>query len=300
MLFSHKDSIKRFSGGHSSAGGLGAGLGSPQIVQGILPIAKSTVSGWALPGHGDSYSDCGHFWMKGCLDVGFHEQARIDGVDVVGKVYVKVVKRTCLRAECPICYEKWAGKQAHRIEYRLASYRISGKPIHLIVSPPARLWGMDLIELRRLSYKIAKNVRFLGGSCIFHPFRQVESTKKWFFSPHFHAIGYGWIQGVKENYERTGWIVKNAGVRKSVGATALYQLSHAGIHKHHHTVTWFGNLAYNKLRVVPEVVEEECCPLCKGKLFKIIWVGDGECPIPDEEGDYFVEPAGWMTSHGWG
>jgi hypothetical protein len=113
-------------------------------------------------------------------------------------------------------------------------------------------------------------------------------------------IGYGWIKGVAENYEASGWIVKNAGVRESVGATALYQLSHAGVHAHHHTVTWFGKLAYNKMRVVPEVPEEEVCPLCGGKLSKVAWVGEGVCPVPEEEGEYFVEPSGWIPSHGWG
>jgi len=34
---------------------------------------------------------------------------------MAGKVYVRVFKRMCARAECPVCYEKWAGKEASKI-----------------------------------------------------------------------------------------------------------------------------------------------------------------------------------------
>lgn len=284
------------------------------VSPGILPIAKSSfgldevfrheikdwvlpgsdVSGWRLPGHGDPYDDCGDFWKKGCLDVESHNQSRIDDVDVVGKVYVKVVRRSCGRAECPICYEKWAGKEAHKIEYRLKQWKGRGKVIHLVLSPPAHLWGLSPEVLRRKSYQVAKKVHFLGGSCIFHPFREEEGSKRWYFSPHFHMLGFGWIEGTAENYESSGWIVKNVGIRQSVSSTALYQLSHCGVHERFHSVTWFGFLAYNKLKVVPEVVEKEKCPLCGAELVKLMWIGDGDPPIPDLEGDYFVDPGGWV------
>jgi hypothetical protein len=217
--------------------------------------------------------------------------------------YVKVKKRSCGRPECPKCYESWAAREAKRIERRISAYKMRrGKPIHFMVSPSERDWSLSLDELRGRAYAIAQDVGFLGGSCLFHPFREDEPTKRWYVSPHFHMIGYGWIRGSKQTFERSGWVTKNLGVRESVSATAFYQLSHAGVWYgggRRHTVTWFGCLSYSKLRVKPEAKEVEKCPLCQEELVKLLWSGDlGSCPVPDKIGEYFVEPKGWMRADG--
>jgi hypothetical protein len=296
--------------------------------KGILPIARSKFGqftgrpvfisnyrflDWALVGHGEAYNDCGHFWTKGCLDVEAHRQAKLDA-DVVGKVYVKVIKRSCARAECPICHESWAGKEANKIEYRLGHWKGKGRAIHLVVSPPKIFWG-NYKKIRSRAYKEALKVGFWGGSVIFHPFREAcyicgsnkdEFTKTcvkcgssqfgWYFSPHFHMIGFGWIKGerVAESFRASGWLVRNVGVRDSVSATAFYQLSHAGINPKYHTITWFGRFAYNKLKVPPKPISEKAvCPLCQGELYQIFWRGEGLKTVPDVEGDYIVEAVGW-------
>lgn len=274
--------------------------------------------GWSLPGHGEPYHDCGETLVFGCLDVEAHSQACLDK-DVIGKVFLDLRKRACLRAICPICYEKWAGKEAHKIEYRLSQWRSSGKAIHLMISVPRNLWHIPLEDLRPKIYKVARRVGFFGGSCIVHPFRQRcdycgspkdtftesclncgHSHFKWVFSPHFHLIGFGWIRGnrVKEQYEKSGWITKNLGIRSSVFSTAHYQLSHCGIKEGKHSVTWFGRLAYNKLKVVPEIVEKRTCPLCGADLVSLLWVGGGLCPY-EAEGEYYDIPANWVGSLGW-
>lgn len=263
---------------------------------GILPIAKSILVEWgfewALPGHGEAYSDCGSWRSKGCLNVDEHNQEGLCQ-DMAGKVFVRRYRRTCMRAECPECYESWAGKEAGKIEYRLQMSPKKYRAIHLIVSPPIRVWVRSSFEeLRRKSYAISKESGFLGGSCIFHPFREDELTKDWYFSPHFHMIGFGWIERTKEGYERHGWVVKNAGLRKTVSGTALYQLSHAGIHKKYHTVTWFGSLAYNKLRVAKKEPEKECCPICGQELRQLWYFGNED--LPGEEGDFWMDPEGWV------
>jgi len=148
------------------------------------------------------------------------------------------------------------------------------------------------VNLRVKAYVVSKKSGFYGGSCIFHPFREDELTKRWYFSPHFHMIGYGWIEGTKEGYEEHGWIVKNAGLRKTVSGTAMYQLSHAGVHDKYHTVTWFGSLSYNKLHVEPKRLEEELCPICGSKLHELWYFGAAE--LPKEEGDYWLDPEGWF------
>jgi hypothetical protein len=285
--------------------------------QGILPLATYSFEGWSLPGRGLALQDCGKTLVFGCLNVEDHNQACLDR-EVIGRVFVKLKKRTCLRPSCPVCYEKWAGRGAHRIEARISQYRGSGKAIHLMVSVPHALYHVSLVELRRRAQVVARKVGFFGGSCIVHPFRehcvychepkdtQTERCSNcgckdfsWYFSPHFHMIGKGWIHGhkVSELYQKEGWVTKNLGVRDSVGATALYQLSHCGVHSNHDSVSWFGVMSRNKMKTIPEVVEKEVCPLCKAELVKLVWVGEGEMPFKDE-GDYFDKRENWMKGFG--
>ena len=260
---------------------------------------------WLLPGHGDPYPDCGQFYYKGCLGVSAHKQNMLD-VHTAGMIYAKRMVSTCLRAECPTCYEKWAAKGAHAITYRLLEAKKGrmhfGKVVHVTVSLPKSDYHLvdTYPKLRPKIYKMLKKVGFFGGSMIFHPYRVNKSTKKWYFSPHFHILGYGWLRGKKvaSVYKSTGYIVKNHGVRKSVFATALYQLSHAGIKSGTHTITWFGQLSYNKIKVVPEVVEPDVCPVCGAKLRSIVWLGpELTDPLGDRPaGEYWIEPGGWAYS----
>jgi len=238
---------------------------------------------WVLPGHGEAYGDCGTWRYRGCLHVEDHVQ---EGLleDHVGKVYIEMYKRSCLRSVCPVCYEKWAGKEAHKIAHRLSAVgRSMGRVIHLTVSPCREdVFNLTFERLRAKSYSIVRKNGFLGGSCIFHPFRE-DDNGFWYFSPHFHMIGYGWIHGTKEGFEAHGWIVKNIGVRETVSGTALYQLSHCGIHEKYHAVTWFGKLSYNKLRhLAPAEIEKHQCPMCGADLVDLHYVGREE-DLPDRE-----------------
>lgn len=284
-----KDSV--FARGFQKGDSMSPRMESLEGPKGILPIAKSMqLDLWSLPGHGEPYHDCGSWRSKGCLNVEGHNQQGILE-DFVGKVFVRRYKRTCLRAECPVCYEKWAGKEAGKIEHRLNAWSF-GRVVHVVVSPPVEDYGLSYPDLRRKAYAVAKKSGVLGGCCIIHPFREDEYSKKWFFSPHFHMLVYGWIHGSKEGYEKHGWIVRNVGVRKSVSGTALYQLSHAGIHEKYHTVTWFGRLSYNKLKVTPKMPEKEVCPICH-ELLKELWYYGSEDP-PEVEGDYWLAPDNWV------
>lgn len=278
-------------------------------LQGILPLAKSTKSQhrfpcnfgsilvpwgyeWALPGHGEEYYDCGSWRKRGCLNVEEHVQNGLFE-DMFGKVYIELYKRSCARAECPTCYEAWAGKEANKIEHRMRNWSGHGKVIHLVASPPTEFWvGHSYEELRKRAYVVVRESGFLGGSCIFHPFRENELTKTWYFSPHFHFLGFGWIRGTKEGYQRHGWVVKNAGIRKTLVGTAMYQLSHAGVHEKLHTVTWFGSLSYNKLKVKPLPKEDHFCPLCGEKLRPVLYYGDED--ITYEEGGAWYNAEGWV------
>jgi hypothetical protein len=214
---------------------------------------------------------------------------------IAGKVYVEFYKRSCLRAECPICYEKWAGKEAGKIEYRLASVgRKMGLVIHVTLSPPIDDWAMPYEKLKAKAYSVSKKSGFRGGSCIFHPYRE-DDNGFWYFSPHFHLIGYGWIHGTAEGFRSHGWVVKNIGVRESVSATALYQLSHCGIRKGTQAVTWFGKLSYNKLSIPQKEPEKHVCPACKRELVQLYFLGrDEQLPDKEEGLGFWSEADLWM------
>jgi hypothetical protein len=269
-------------------------------IDGILPIAKSTLfEDWSLPGHGQPYEDCGRFGWKGCLNVDLHSVPRLD-VDYSGKVYVKRYRRSCGRASCSVCYEKWASLQAHRAERRLRAFkRGRDRPIHVIVSPDQlSIDRLDYSKLRARVYFVLERVGVYGGICLFHPFREREGGS-WYLSPHFHVIGFGWVSRVGQTYRETGWIIKNLGVRKSVFATLQYQLSHAGVHAgkpKRTTVTWFGALSYNKFKFTIER-EREVCPICECGLVRLMYVGVGDPPGIDllEEGEYFTDSKDWSA-----
>ncbi|GAI71075.1 unnamed protein product, partial [marine sediment metagenome] len=61
------------------------------------------------------------------------------------KIYVRLVAGTCFRAECPVCYQKWAAREAGRIEDKFkrlsrnnaeAAVPGYGRPVHAVISVP--------------------------------------------------------------------------------------------------------------------------------------------------------------------
>ena len=281
---------------------------------GILSIAKTThilktdlvpkTKIWTLVGTGKAYDDCGKFGFKGCLNVGKHSQ-RINNLSVEGKAFVKGFKHSCDRSECPICFDKWAVKQAKRSVLRIKSYKAGyRKTIHLTCSIPKTDYNLfdDVYgykKIRAKAYKLIKKSGFVGGNLVPHPFRKDNSG--WYYSPHFHAVGYGWIENSKAIYEKTGYVIKNLRVRKSTVGTLYYQLNHAGVSllkdkvtgKYgYNTITWFGQLSYNKLKFTPEKEEPEKCPLCDEKLVRIVFVGLDR-PPPEEEKEFYDNVSNW-------
>ena len=251
---------------------------------GILPIAKSSRFGdWRLPGSGEKYGDCGRWYYRGCLHAHLHVDSTLDSSNVPGMAYVRRFARTCYRAECPICSDSWANKEAEKVEYRLKGYRGKWrKVVHCSVSPPPQVYEDPLNLSRKKAYKLLKKCGLTGGTLIFHPFRYDSRKEVWYVSPHYHALGYGWIHSTDRVYRETGWVVKNHGIRKSVRWTAWYQLNHAGIKKGSHTLTWFGSCSYNILKLDPKPKpEEEICPYCGHALQSIKWIGDKEPPDLD-------------------
>lgn len=249
----------------------------------ILPNER--VVFWGLPSHGIFLDSCGTFFMKGCLNLPSHP----DGLGAF-----KPAVHCCYSPKCPVCSKRWMKRGAQRIEDRiLASMKKNpslGKPIHVVASVPSHLYSMTVFDarkwvvsklgnsyskivrpgLRSLAQKVVKKAGFRGGCSIYHPFRQDPKTGLWVFSPHFHFLGFGWIDKTKDLFQASGWVVKNLGVRNNVFGTAFYQLTHCGVwygSGHKHNITWFGDLSYAKLKVPG--APESCCPWC-GEPFKTL------------------------------
>jgi len=175
------------------------------------------------------------------------------------------------------------------------------RAFHVILSPPQNhRWdtSAQYRQDRRRAYEIAKLHGLDGGSLIPHPYRlrcqKCKSTIpdhrkccscgssefEWFFSPHFHVIGFGWIQNTAEGYQEHGWVVKNLKDRKSVFYTFQYILSHAGVSRLH-TVTWFGDLGYRSKKmhgVVKVGALRSLCPECGAYLRALRYIGDKDPP----------------------
>lgn len=252
---------------------------------------------WQFRGQGVAYDSCGKEIFKGCLNTACHPE---------GKAYVEMHRNNCKRSTCPICYEKWLVDTTKNISRRIEAVRPkTGRnrfPVHVTVSVPKneynRVIELDgFRKLRRKANSIVLNSGFLGGCGIFHLMRSKcgicganfefkvkkcskcgSTLKIWYISPHFHYLGYGWIKNTKEIYEKTGWIVKNLGKRKSISATAYYQLSHASIRSGIQTVSWIGIASWNKLRLEKERAEKLECPYCGYSLRRLTYYEFGSIP----------------------
>lgn len=260
----------------------------------ILPLAKrinerndrlyvgtAGHNGFRLVGSGEPYDDCGTILplkTVGCLEVKNHTQTTLDR-GFKGQVVIKIAQRDCMRAECPQHYHSWANKEADNITHRIENYyqyKTGASPLHLTVSVPINEWYLDFAKMRQKANKLALLVGFRGGCCVYHPFRQEKWSKRWYYSPHFHIIGFGFIQGTDKVHKDTGWVIKNLGRRKSVRATAFYQLSHCGISGKHHTVVWFGCMSYNKFKCPDRPDNLIKCPICGLEMLPVKYVGNDE------------------------
>jgi hypothetical protein len=218
----------------------------------------------------------------------------------------RVVDRLILRAKQKFRKEPreiFHKKLVRKLETKIKKV-LRHKPIHVVFSPPEGLID-DTIEGHKkgkaLAYQLAREHGLYGGACVFHPYRLKCSScgsaipdyhKKcpdcgkedfsWFWSPHFHMVGFGWIHHTAEGYQKHGWVIKNLGLRKSVFFTFQYLLSHAGVSRPH-TTTWFGKLAYRMLRAPVLGAVPEICPICGAPLRPLVWLGGEDRGPPDME-----------------
>ena len=262
-----------------------------------IKLNFSWVFTWNRAGQGDAYPTCGMFekW-EGCLNVDQHSD---------GQAVIKRIHYHCYRLECPVCTEPIKGSKygpsiiraADRMNHRIESYMqlVKEDPCHYTISPPPKKRFNSYHQMRRKMNEIAEIYGINAAAVIFHPQRQSKKTKKWRIGPHFHLLGFGWIDNVRELYKKTGWIVKNLGVRKSKRerlGTLCYQLSHCGVHKNYHTVTYLGGLSGRKFKAPPMPKKTSTCPEC-GSFMRPVEPCDPH-GTPDQEGTYHLPVLEWI------
>jgi hypothetical protein len=274
--------------------------------------------GQTLVGHGKQTREtCGHRRMVlACLNVDLHRQKTLDGMIRAGQVYYETINYWCHHPECPVCMPIWAIREACLIEGRLKeASRHFGQVEHLVISVAVRDLGLGMKALRRKAEKILMDLGVLGGCIIPHAFRY--RPDHWYLGVHFHILGYviggysecrhcehrlhrncpfsckGFDARCYKEYLKSGWIIKvardrfgNVGERKSIWATARYELSHATYEKSSkrvHIVSWFGVCSYRRLKWTPEI-KKHVCKLCGYELKKSSYVGVGRFDLMPESG----------------
>jgi len=202
----------------------------------------------------------------------------------------------------PAVRHGWGGRSARSIATRLeAVAEECGLDIeHIVSSPPKSLYELcikDFKAFRRKAMDILKMCNVVGGQVLFHAYRFDDRSRKWYGSPHMHVLGFvkdnygcrgctkdtkeclsccGFEGVVRRQYAKFGWIVKVLSKRKSVVATAKYELGHAtyslGLNRFH-IFTYFGNCG-NRVFKSPDIVKKVAtCPICEYDVEKLVYLG---------------------------
>ena len=121
----------------------------------------------------------------------------------------------------------------------------------------------------------------------------------WYYSPHFHVLGFGWVENVVQTYNKYGYVIKNLGKRETIFGTIYYQLSHCGIKKHNHALTYFGECSYSKLIMEKEEEDSKKCPFCQENLIELDYENNVELkPDPNiMESWYMAKSYEWFVKN---
>ena len=246
--------------------------------------------GWHLPATLEKHDWCGLWSYRGCLNVKGHA-----GTVYEGHGFLKTYQRSCFRADCEYCFKKWLGRQSNKATRRIEQYeKNTGQRVkHIVISVPSWDYGKTKKEMSKQARIILKEMKCKGGSMVFHPFRYNKEFKRWYYSPHFHVLGFGWLECTSESYSKYGYVVKNLGFRDSTFSTLYYLLNHAGIKSHNHVLTWFGDLSYSKLKVDDLGIEDQLCPYCSKELHELFLVGDYSHKPPDLDCEIPIDVDDW-------
>lgn len=147
--------------------------------------------------------------------------------------------------------------------------------------PPARWaymmsekgWARGLTQMRSRAARIAAQVGYLGGTLVFHPYRDTE--ERWRFDqvgPHFHVTGWArpslapW--GRTEYRESDGWTVSHRPERWQPGRLyrkLAYDLTHVGTAPNRPALTWWG-MCHHRKNPLPADLQAEVDALHSGAV----------------------------------
>ena len=265
----------------------------------VYPAPAKSIAGYelpTLPGHGNRGESCGQkVEYRKCGSCGHQFW----------------VESSCMMRECPDCYEKWAFREAKEAMGRLwmGSRRVMHdrmimkrecRLLHVVVSLPSE--GLDLVASRRKAYDVASSRGVLGGCSVPHPFRDACGEEEYRLDGFIHhhmlvlvhdkllersdpGVVFKTIRGPESSEDAPHY----PGFRspREVKRCIQYLLTHCGIWKGRHALTWFGALSYRNLptglleRSFPEAYDElnawekgVRCPEC-GSLDTWAILGDG-------------------------
>ena len=303
-------------------------LGESDFIE-LTPEEKGLVTGNGSVSHGfnvagngfQTNANCGnHLGFKGCLNVKAHAVAGLDGVSHKGKISVHLVHRWCNKISCPVCFRHgYASRGARNIEARLNVAKKTHHDVeHIVASVPVSGLDYSYSKMKLLARKVLLSRGVTGGTMIFHHSRWNRSCRYWYYSPHFHVLGFisggfsrcrgcvkacfsdcdGFKSSVKKFYPNDGWVVKVFGKRKSVFGTAVYQLDHASyiIGKVRGRVyTWFGDCSYRELKIPVDTPKVESkCPHCNGVLEPIVRTVNGTVLVVTDLSDINYKSSLWL------
>lgn len=269
--------------------------------EGMLNLDKDAIQ-WTVGGRGKPKHNTQYF-------------SRIVSCGEDSEHYTIGTFRHCTRPSCSACYPYTVRteltEQSQRIvamskKVKSARGWRMGRKLHATVSVPPELYykalskdGFD--DLRKTAVKIAQSCGIVGGLMIFHPFRQngvnddddlpeeytpadTNNGDKHDsrFAPHFHIVGFGWIDGTPELYLNSGWILKNIRTGKrtirtqaDIESIILYLRSHAGViddsspfQGRIKTLTYFGACSPRSMSLTGwiDVYTPQICPECGAAL----------------------------------
>ena len=247
---------------------------------------------WKLAGTELPKEDCGKWIYKGCDNCERHPNK---------KFYVEKRQLGCFRSCCKKCWlTKWLSRESNRATRRVENYAECRKkhgfprvkPIHVILSPRWEDKFQRYDVLKEQCIDILKDAGLEAGLVIYHPFDTPDKENpQWSVRPHYHIIGFGWINKIRKEAKKRKCFILNKGIRKSLHSTIYYQLSHCGVAKGVHSVFYFGGLGYrakyaSEIKVVDDKMEKlqrKLCPFCQFYLKNVEYVGLDRPPPPENE-----------------
>jgi len=246
-------------------------------------------NGYRLPGHHHSYESCGHFVTKSCKNMSEHhnlghgdkiplvkvpnhcrriscQECYQDSISGIAMGAVKrlwshaLLKKSYLYETVddvrvyPMLKDEENPKKNRRYHYlEKREERIFS---HVVVSIPKSDYHLLESEKghRKLRDRVNSMLRYLGIHAsvnISHLWRFTRGLKSGYYSPHLHIVGLGWIDSnkVKENYNETGYIVKNISTVKEhhdLFNLIRYILSHSAVLENKHSVKYTGEMHNTK------------------------------------------------------